>query len=64
MQNNSLRKYLFDKRNELQEKLVEMYNYGDNNVYTPDDIAKIENLNSQLNIVKEVITLCIARRRY
>lgn len=64
MQNNSLRKYLFDKRNELQEKLVEMYNYGDNNVYTPDDLAKIENLNSQLNIVKEVITLCIARRRY
>lgn len=64
MQNNSLRKYLFDKRNELQEKLVEMYNYGDNNVYTPDDLAKIENLNSQLNIVKEVITLCITRRRY
>lgn len=64
MQNNSLRKYLFDKRNELQEKLVEMYNYGDNNIYTPDDLAKIENLNSQLNIVKEVITLCIARRRY
>lgn len=64
MQNNSLRKYLFDKRNELQEKLVEMYNYGDNNVYTPDDLAKIENLNLQLNIVKEVITLCITRRRY
>jgi len=64
MQNNSLRKYLFDKRNELQEKLVEMYNYGDNHIYTSDDLAKIENLNSQLNIIKEVITLCITRRRY
>ena len=43
MQSNSLRKYLFDKRNELQEKLVEMYNYGEDNVYSPDDLAKIDN---------------------
>ena len=64
MQTNSLRKYLFDKRNELQEKLVEMYNYGEDNVYSPDDIAKIDNLNSALEIVKDVINICINRRRY
>lgn len=64
MQSNSLRKYLFDKRNELQEKLVEMYNYGENNVYSPDDFAKIDNLNSALEIVKDVINICINRRRY
>lgn len=64
MQSNSLRKYLFDKRNELQEKLVEMYNYGEDNVYSPDDLAKIDNLNSALEIVKDVINICISRRRY
>ena len=64
MKTNSLRKYLFDKRNELQEKLVEMYNYGEDNVYSPDDLAKIDNLNSALEIVKDVINICINRRRY
>lgn len=64
MEKKTLKKFLTEKRIDLYEQ-VNFYKdkkLSDN--FTETDTIKLESYESQLNLVKEIITMCVARNRY
>ena len=64
MEKKTLKKFLTEMRINLYEQ-VNFYKdkkLSDN--FTETDTIKLESYESQLNLVKEIINMCVARNRY
>lgn len=64
MQKSTLRKYLLDKRIELYETVDELKDKKLGNSFTERDTINLEVAEAQLNVVKDVITICNNRNKY
>ena len=64
MQKSTLRKYLLDKRIELYETVDELKDKMLGNNFTEIDTINLEVAESQLNIIKDIITICNNRNKY
>ena len=64
MPKSTLRKYLFDKRIELYETVDEIKDIMLSEDFTERDKINLEIAEYQLNIVKDIITICNNRNRY
>ncbi len=64
LEKKTLKKFLTEKRIDLYEQ-VNFYKdkkLSDN--FTETDTIKLESYESQLELVKEIINMCVARNRY
>lgn len=64
MQKSTLRKYLLDKRIELYEIVDELKDKMLGNNFTERDTINLEVAEAQLNVIKDVITICNNRNKY
>ena len=64
MQKSTLRKYLLDKRIELYEIVDELKDKMISNNFTERDTINLEVAESQLNVIKDVITICNNRNKF
>lgn len=64
MQKSTLRKYLLDKRIELYETVDELKDKMLGNNFTERDTINLEVAEAQLNIIKDIITICNNRNKY
>lgn len=64
MQKSTLRKYLLDKRIELYEIVDELKDKMIGNNFTERDTINLEVAEAQLNVIKDVITICNNRNKY
>ena len=64
MQKSTLRKYLLDKRIELYETVDELKDKMLGNNFTERDTINLEVAEAQLNVIKDVITICNNRNKY
>ena len=64
MQKSTLRKYLLDKRMELYEIVDELKDKMLGNNFTERDTINLEVAEAQLNVIKDVITICNNRNKY
>lgn len=64
MQKSTLRKYLLNKRIELYETVDDLKDKMLGNSFTERDTINLEVAEAQLNIIKDVITICNNRNKY
>ena len=64
MQKSTLRKYLLDKRIELYETVDELKDKMLGNNFTERDTINLEVAEAQLNLVRDIITICNNRNKY
>ena len=64
MHKSTLRKYLLDKRIELYETVNELKDKMLGNNLTERDEINLEVAEAQLNIVRDIITICNNRNKY
>lgn len=64
MQKSTLRKYLLDKRIELYETVDELKDKMLGNNFTERDTINLEVAEAQLNIIRDIITICTNRNKY
>lgn len=64
MQKSTLRKYLLDKRIELYETVDELKDKMLGNNFSERDTINLEVAEAQLNIIKDIITICNNRNKY
>lgn len=64
MQKYTLRKYLLDKRIELYETVDELKDKKLGDSFTERDTINLEVAEAQLNIIKDIITICNNRNKY
>lgn len=64
MHKYTLRKYLLDKRIELYETVDELKNKMLGNSFTERDTINLEVAESNLNLIKDIITICNNRNKY
>lgn len=64
LQKSTLRKYLLDKRIELYEIVDELKDKMISNNFTERDTINLEVAESQLNVIKDVITICNNRNKF
>lgn len=64
MQKSTLRKYLLDKRIELYEEVDELKDKMLGNNFTERDTINLEVAEAQLNVIKDVITICANRNKF
>ena len=64
LQKSTLRKYLFDKRIELYETVNELKDKMLGVSFTERDTINLEVAEAQLNLVRDIITICNNRNKY
>lgn len=64
MERYTLRQYLFDKRIDLYETIDELKSKKIYDCATDDEMRNLEVAEAQLNIIKDVIDICVKRRKY
>lgn len=64
LQKSTLRKYLLDKRIELYETVDELKDKMLGNNFTERDTINLEVAEAQLNLVRDIITICNNRNKY
>lgn len=64
MVNNTLRKYLFNKRLELYEEVNELKDIIISNTFTEKDVRDLEIAEAKLNVITEVYDICKNRNKF